>query len=88
MSDSQAPAVIRLRVPEFRKRAERVGLTSEDEIAGHLGVNRSTVNRVLREQQAPGNVFIACVLHRLPRVKFPDVFEIVTPDGERKDEAA
>jgi hypothetical protein len=88
MSDSQAPAVVRLRVPEFRERAERVGLTSDDEIADHLGVNRSTVWRVLREQQAPGNVFIACVLQRLPRVKFPDVFEIVTPANERKDRAA
>lgn len=78
--------VIRLRAEEFHRRAQKAGLTSDTDIAERLGMNRTTVWRVLDGSIAPGERFIAAVLAAFPRIRFAEVFEVITPGtvpGER-----
>ncbi|WP_158685483.1 helix-turn-helix domain-containing protein [Microbacterium halophytorum] len=56
-------------------RAEQ-GLDLDKDLAATLGINKSTVSRVLDGSSAPGPGFIAATLQAFP-VKFEDVFTIV-----------
>ena len=73
---------IRLRVAEFRCRAEKAGLITNGEIGARLGVERTTVYRILREEMAPGERFIAATLAAFPQTRFEDVFEVTVPRDE------
>lgn len=70
---------IRLRVAEFLQHAKQAGLESNGDIASRLGVNQSTVWRLLNGETGPGENFIAAVLTRIPDAGFYDLFEVVDP---------
>lgn len=71
------PAQIRLRTSQYRKFARLKGWKSEAQAAASIGVNEATLNRVLRGLTAPGERFIAGMLHALPEVEFADLFEVL-----------
>lgn len=73
------PAV-QLRTDQFRRHAEKRGLTTDQEVAEHLGVSRTTVMRALNGQHPPGERLIAATLAAFPDVKFEDVFRVVGGD--------
>lgn len=64
------------------------GLTAQKDFAQALGLDKSTVSRVLDQnpnrRTRPGNQFIASFLRVFP-VKFEDVFDIL--DGEDQENA-
>jgi len=72
------PYTIRLRTLAFVQAARRGGYTSDYALARAMGVNRSTVTRVVKGDLQPGAGFIAGALIAL-RADFPDLFEII-PD--------
>jgi transcriptional regulator with XRE-family HTH domain len=67
---------VRVRVDELDRIATAQGLRSRYALAKRLGVNRSTVGRVLDGDRAPGQQFIAATIHEL-EVPFDAVFEVV-----------
>jgi transcriptional regulator with XRE-family HTH domain len=69
-------ARVRVRVDELGRIATAQGLRSRYALAKRLGVNRSTVSRVLDGDRAPGQQFIAATMHELG-VPFDAAFEIV-----------
>jgi hypothetical protein len=74
------PTVIRrgvkLRLAEFRERASEHGLDNETAIAGHLGMHRVSVWRLLRGEVEPGTNFIGAVLDTFPDATFEEFFEV------------
>jgi DNA-binding XRE family transcriptional regulator len=75
MQQSNRPA-IKLRTDRLRVHARKLGITSETDIAAHLGVARSTVVRVQNGEVAPGENFIAAALLAFPDLKFEDLFKV------------
>jgi transcriptional regulator with XRE-family HTH domain len=71
-----APATLRLRDGQFRRHAGLQGLVTDAEIAAATGLDRSTVNRLLRRELAPGHRIIAAILLAFPDRRFDDFFEI------------
>jgi len=71
-----APATLRLRDGQFRRYAGLQGLVTDAEIAAATGLDRSTVNRLLRRELAPGHRIIAAILLAFPDRRFDDFFEI------------
>lgn len=69
-------AAVRLRTAQFRQYAEAYGLSTESDIAGHTGLDRSTLNRLLRGDIAPGNRIVASFLLAFPDRRFEDFFEV------------
>jgi len=78
---SRDGAVIRLRAEQFRQHARRQGLKSDSASAAYLGMNRSTVRRVLNGEITPGERMIAAALAAFPELTFDDLFEVVVPEG-------
>jgi hypothetical protein len=78
-----ASASVKLRTAQFRRYAEARGFSSDAEIAGHTGLSRTTVFRLLRGDVAPGERIIATLLTAFPDRHFEDLFEIAhEPRGE------
>lgn len=50
-------------------------MTSDSQLADRMGVDKSTVHRVLARRTRPSNEFIAAALTALPDAKFDDLFE-------------
>jgi transcriptional regulator with XRE-family HTH domain len=78
-------ARVRVRVDELDQIATAQGLRTRYALAKRLGVNPSTVGRVLDGDRAPGEQFIAATVHELG-VSFDAVFEVV--ESEVVDGAA
>lgn len=68
---------VRLRTGQFRRHAEQAGLASDNAIALALGVNRTTVMRLLAGDITPGPRVIGSVLLTWPEKRFEDFFEAV-----------
>ncbi|WP_158852333.1 transcriptional regulator [Saccharothrix deserti] len=71
---------MKLRVAEFQRSARRSALTSDYLLAPAMGVNRSTISRVLTGELRPGAAFIAGALAAFAplEVRFEDLFEVET----------
>lgn len=72
-------ARIRLRTGQFRKYCNLAGLKTDQAKADAIGVNASTLSRILRGDTAPGERFIAGVLHAFAdyELDFADLFEVI-----------
>lgn len=55
---------------------QAVGISGPGALALHIGVDRSTVFRVLGGHTAPGEEFIARTLAAFPHAKFEDLFRV------------
>ena len=73
-------ATIRLRAGNLAKHMKGRDL-SNGQLASEIGVAHTTVGRVLRGIQAPGEKFIAGVLAAFPYLDFADLFEVVTDEA-------
>lgn len=68
-------------------------LPLDKDLATRIGVNKSTLSRVLEGKSRPGDRFIASILTAFP-VKFEDIFDVVevvaipTPITRSLDKAA
>ena len=71
---------VRLRVAEFQRAARRSALYSDYVLASAMGVNRSTISRVVTGELRPGARFIAGALAAFApiKVQFGDLFEVVS----------
>ena len=74
-------ATVRLRTAQFRRYAEARGLNNYIEIAGHTGLARTTVFRLLRGDVDPGPYIIGALLTAFPDRHFEDLFEIALEDA-------
>jgi hypothetical protein len=70
-------AHVKLRTAQFRRYVEVHGLTTDGEIAGHVGLDRTTVFRLLRGDVFPGERIIATFLTAFPDRRFEDFFEVI-----------
>lgn len=69
--------VIRLRVAEFDRRAQELGLGTTSECAQRIGISRFTLARLRTGEVAPGEKFIALCLSSF-QAKFEELFELST----------
>lgn len=69
-------ASVRLRTDQFVRFAESQGLKTNGEIAARTGLERTTVFRLLRGENDPGERIIATILAAFPDRRFEDFFEI------------
>ncbi len=72
-------ATIRLRTGSLAKYMA-VGQVSNAMLAERSGVAHSTVARILRGIQAPGERFIAGLLGAFPDLTFDDLFQVVVEE--------
>lgn len=72
------PYTIKLRRGVFTKAARLAGFRSDYALAKAMGVNRSTVARVMAGHLQPGPTFIAGALLALTPMQFHDLFHIVS----------
>ena len=72
---------VALRTDVFTKAAQLAGFRSDYSAAKAMGLNRSTLTRVLSGELHPGPAFIAGALVALTPMQFDDLFTVVTnPD--------
>ncbi|QFZ18470.1 helix-turn-helix domain-containing protein [Saccharothrix syringae] len=77
---------VKLKTTTFVKITEVAGFTSHYALARAMGLNRSTVARVVTGSLQPGTAFIAGALVALAPLSFDDLFEVVTqPTGKAPD---
>ncbi|MEU4806349.1 transcriptional regulator [Actinosynnema sp. NPDC023587] len=76
---------VKLRTDAFGKAALLAGFGSDYRTAAAMGVNRSTVSRVLSGEIQPGAAFIGGALIALKPMAFEDLFEVV-PNADRTSE--
>ncbi|MFE9748271.1 transcriptional regulator [Saccharothrix saharensis] len=69
---------VALRTDIFTKAAQLAGFRSDYTLAAAMGLNRSTVGRVVSGDLRPGPAFIAGALVALEPMNFDDLFAIVT----------
>jgi len=75
---TSACGTVRVRAAQLRRHAVRAGLKTDAEIASALGVNRTTVLRMLAgDDWTPGPRVIGGVLLAFPDRSFGDFFEVV-----------
>lgn len=79
-TDDERHFPIRLRMREYGRFAEAMGLDDQVALSRALGMAHTTVGRVLAEQMAPGPRFVANSMHVLG-VTFEAVFT-TNPDPE------
>lgn len=72
-----APHTVQLRRRSFAKAVALAGYRSDYALAKAMGVNRSTVARVLSGALQPGATFIGSALTALEPMEFNDLFEVV-----------
>ncbi|MCC8245056.1 transcriptional regulator [Saccharothrix luteola] len=72
---------VALRTDAFSKAVRLAGFRSDYKLAKAMGLNRSTVTRVMSGDLRPGPAFIAGALVVLPPMVFEDLFDVITnPD--------
>lgn len=76
------PYTVRLRLVRFVRFAELAGLRTHYAVAKKMGVNRSTVKRVVAGELQPGPAFIGGALIALAPMQFEDLFEVVADTSE------
>lgn len=69
-------ASVRLRTDQFRRFARSQGAGTDSEIAARTGLDRTTVFRLMRGENDPGERIIAAILLAFPDRKFEDFFEV------------
>jgi hypothetical protein len=69
-------ALVKLRTAQFRRYAETQGLVSDGDIAARTGLDRTTVFRLMRGDNDPGERIIATILLAFPDRRFEDFFEV------------
>lgn len=74
---SPMPNTVMLRTEIFTKAMVLAGFRSDYGLAKAMGINRSTVARVVNGELRPGAVFIASALTVLAPMEFKDLFDIV-----------
>jgi transcriptional regulator with XRE-family HTH domain len=74
------PFTVRLKNDLFTKAVRLAGFRSDYALAKKMGINRSTVARVLSGDLNPGPAFIAGALTALTPMQFDDLFEVVGTD--------
>jgi hypothetical protein len=79
------PARIRLRTGQYRKYVAMKGWKTNAAQAIAIGVTEPTIGRVLKGDRAPGEQFIAGLLHALPELEFADLFEVVASEEQPAD---
>ncbi|MGM1061744.1 transcriptional regulator [Saccharothrix sp. Mg75] len=78
------PHIITLRTDTFTKAVRLAGYRSDYALAEAMGVNRSTISRVVSGALRPGSGFIAGALAVLAPMQFDDLFEVVTTKGAHR----
>lgn len=73
-------ATLRLRADRLTRRRRLAGLQSDAVLADRMGVNRTSVTRVLSGEQQPGQRFIAALCTALA-ADLDELFEVV-PEGD------
>jgi hypothetical protein len=68
---------VKLRTDIFSKAMQLAGFRSDYGMAKAMGINRSTVARVVSGELRPGPVFIASALNTLAPMQFHDLFDTV-----------
>jgi predicted DNA-binding transcriptional regulator AlpA len=76
VSSSALAPTLRIRKDAWTEAFEEAGAFGDQSVAELLGMDRSSVYRVVTGKTVPGPRFIAAVLSRLA-VDFEDVFEVV-----------
>jgi len=79
---------VKLRTEQFEQYAEARGLSTDMEIAGHTGLDRTTVFRLRCRDISPGERVIAALLIAFPDRHFEDLFEVTTAAVRPKRRAA
>jgi hypothetical protein len=79
------PHTVRLRTDFFAKAARLAGFRSDYGLAKAMGVNRSTIARVVSGQLQPGAAFIGGALVALAPMRFDDLFEVVLASTAPED---
>lgn len=76
---TSAGGTVRVRAAQLRRHATRAGFTTDAELAARIGVNRTTVLRMLDPESdwTPGPRVIGGVLLAFPDRSFGDFFEVV-----------
>jgi hypothetical protein len=76
---TSAGGTVRVRAAQLRRQFAHAGLKTDAEIAERIGVNRTTVLRMLGENGnwTPGPRVIAGVLLAFPGAVFGDFFEVI-----------
>lgn len=72
-------ATIRLKSANLAKYMA-VGAVTNPMLAERSGVALSTIHRIVRGMQSPGERFIAGLLAAFPDLDFADLFEVVTEE--------
>lgn len=72
--------MVKLRVEQFKRYAADRGLVTDREIAGHVGLDRTMVFKLLRGTHQPGERVIASLLAAFPDRRFEDFFEVTAGD--------
>jgi len=70
-------AKVCLRTRQLDKFFSLKSIKTDTARAEAIGVNPATYSRVIRNQTAPGEVFIAGTLAAFPELSFEDLFEVV-----------
>ncbi|MFD0201445.1 MULTISPECIES: transcriptional regulator [Saccharothrix] len=73
---------VKVRGDMFTKAVRLAGYRSDYSTAKAMGLNRSTVSRVLSGELQPGAAFIAGALVVLEPMTFADLFEVVPKPDE------
>lgn len=67
---------IALRLEGLNEAMRKAGVTTKAGLARHIGVDRTTVQRVLNRRTGCGEEFIAAVLAAFPKARFEDLFAV------------
>lgn len=74
---------VRIRRDVLRDRRNQAGMTSNRALAERMGVDQSTLQRVIGGQAEPSARFIASVLRALPGTRFEDLFGDESPATQK-----
>ena len=77
MTTEMPPKTIKLKMDRFAKVAAAYGWTTNADIARALGIDETTVGRVLKGKANPGVQFIGGLLAAAEEIGFRRVFEVV-----------
>lgn len=75
-------ATLRLRTAQLDKLRHTAGLATDAALAARMGMDPSSLSRVLAGKQAPGGRFIASLVACFPGWAIDDLFEIVHDEDD------
>lgn len=78
----EVSATLRLRTDQLAKYRAVAGLNTDTALAERMGIDPSTVSRVLRGEQSPGVKFIPGVVSAFKGLTLDDLWEVVANDTE------